>query len=237
MSSELLTFSVPVLGITIAFDAFSLYGAYLSASVWRGLVVPIYRGRALWLAAICVLGASMLTEFGVSAALAPSYGSTSPALREFVYLLPLAAILIWIDRTVNTVIRLDYLRRDVLLWRRLRYAYGSIAAVGILIYYSRYLYPIPDAMTVGFALIFSQLIYGMLTLARGAAVTKDMTFKSHIRWFGLFLLAFIVAGFIYVLTYSDASYLAPNLLAFAASAYCLYRMAKSLVPSGKLSAG
>jgi len=237
MSSELITFSVPVLGITIAFDAFSLYAAYLSASVWRGLVVPIYRGRALWLAAICVLGASMLTEFGVSAALAPSYGSASPALREFVYLFPLAAILIWIDRTVNTVIRLDYLRRDVLLWRRLRYAYGSIAAVGIVIYYSRYLYPIPDAMTVGFALIFSQLIYGMLTLARGAAVTKDMTFKSHIRWFGLFLFAFIVAGFIYVLTYSDPSYLAPNLLAFAASAYCLFRMAKSLVPSGKLSAG
>jgi len=237
MSSELFTFTVPVLGIIIAFDAFSLYAAYLSGSVWRGMVVPIYRGRALWLAAICVLGASMLTEFAVSAALAPSYGSSSPALREFVYLPPLAAILIWIDRTVNTVIRLDYLRRDVLFWRRLRYAYGSIAAVGILIYYSRYLYPIPDAMAVGFALIFSQLIYGMLTLARGAAVTKDMTFKSHIRWFGLFLLAFIVAGFIYVLTYSDASFLVPNLLAFAASAYCLFRMAKSLVPSGKLSAG
>jgi len=179
----------------------------------------------------------MLTEFGVTAALTPNYGSASPAQREFLYLLPLAAIFVWIDRTVNTVIRLDYLRRDVLLWGRLRYAYGSIAVVGILIYYSRYLYPIPDAMTVGFVLIFSQLIYGMLTLARGAAVTKDMTFKSHIRWFGLFLLAFIVAGFIYVLTYSDPSYLVPNLLAFLASAYCLFRMAKSLVPSGKLPAG
>jgi hypothetical protein len=236
MSSELLTFTLPVLGITIVFDAFAVYAAYLSASVWRGLVVPVYRGRALWLAAICVLGALMLTEFGASAALTPSYGSSSPALREFVYLPPLAAILIWIDRTVNAVIRLDYLRRDVLLWKRLRYAYGTVAAVGILIYYSRYLYPIPDAMTVGFALIFSQLIYGMLTLAKGAAVTQDMTFKSHIRWFGLFLLAFIVAGFIYVLTYSDSSYLVPNLCAFAASGYCLFRMAKSLVPSGKLSA-
>jgi len=235
MSSELITFVIPVLGITAVFDAFALYAAYLSASVWRGLVVPTYRGRALWLAAICVLGAFMLTEFGVSAALTPNYRSASPALREFTYLPPLAAILVWIDRTVNTVIRLDYLRRDVLLWRRLRYVYGSIAVVGILIYYSRYLYPIPDAMTVGFALIFSQLIYGMLTLARGAAVTNDMPIKAHIRWFGLFLLAFIVAGFIYVLTYSDPSYLVLNLLFFAASAYCLFRMARSLVPSGKLS--
>jgi len=237
MSSELLTFSVPVLGITAVIDAFAFYAAYLSASVWRGLVVPVYRGRALWLAAICVLAASTLTEFGVSAVLTPNYGSASPALREFLYLLPLAAILIWIDRTVNTVIRLDYLRRDVLLWKKFRYVYGLVAVVGILVYYSRYLYPIPEAMTVGFVLIFSQLIYGMVTLARGAAVTKDTTFRSHIRWFGLFLLAFIIAGFIYVLTYSDPSYLVPNLLAFAASAYCLFRMGKSLVPSSKLSAG
>ena len=237
MSNEIITSLIPVFGLTVFFDVFVFYAAYLSASVWQGLVVPIYRGRAIWLAAICLLASLAITEYGVSATLTPDYSSFLPALREFLYLLPLAAIFVWIDRTVNTVIRLDYLRRDVLLWGRLRYAYGSIAVVGILIYYSRYLYPIPDAMTVGFVLIFSQLIYGMLTLARGAAVTKDMTFKSHIRWFGLFLLAFIVAGFIYVLTYSDPSYLVPNLLAFLASAYCLFRMAKSLVPSGKLPAG
>ena len=235
MSSDLVTFSVPVMGVTALFDVLALYAAYLSVSVRRGLVVPVYRGRALWLAAICVLGAAMLTDFGVSSVLTPNYGSSS-ALREFLYLPPLAAILVWIDRTVNTVIRLDYLRRDVLFWGRLRYAYGSIAVAGILVYYSRYFYPVPDAMTVGFALIFSQLIYGMLTLVRGAAVTKDMTFKSHIKWFGLFLFAFIVAGFIYVLTVPETVYLVPNLLAFAASAYCLFRMAKSLVPSGKIPA-
>jgi len=236
MSGDLLTFTIPVIGITAVFDAFALYACYLSASVWRGLVVPTYRVRALWLAAICALSALVLTEFGFSAVLTPNYSSESPALREFLYLLPLSAILVWIDRTVNAVIRLDYLRRDVLRWRKLRYAYGSIAAAGIVVFYSRYLYPTPDAMTIGFILIFSQLIYGMLALVRGALVTKDTTFKIHIRWFGLFLLAFIVAGLIYALTYSNTSYLAPDLAAFAASGYCLFRMAKSLVPSSKIAA-
>jgi len=135
------------------------------------------------------------------------------------------------------VIRLDYLRRDVLFWRKLRFLYAPAAAVGIVLYFTHYWYPLPDTMAIGFALIFAGLIYGMLTLAKGAAVTRDLTFKSHIRWFGLFLLVFIIAGFMYVLTYSDQSFLVPNLFVFMVSSYCLFRMAKSLVPSGKLPAG
>jgi len=235
MSSEIITSSIPVFGLTVFFDVFVFYAAYLSASVWQGLVVPIYRGRAIWLAAICLLASLAITEYGVSATLTPDYSSFLPALREFLYLLPLVAILIWIDRTMNAVIRLDYLRRDVLFWRRLHYVYGLIAVIGIMIYYARYVFAIPDAMTVGFALIFSQLIYGMLALARGATVTKDLIFKSHVKWFGLFLLAFIAAGFIYQLTYSGGSFVLPDMLCFTASGYCLFRMSKSLVPSGKLS--
>jgi len=233
MSSDTLAFAVPVLGLTAVFDVFALYGAYLSISVRRGLVVPIYRGRALWLAVIGLLGVLGITYFGVAATLNPVLETSQPALLEFLYLLPLAAILTWIDRTVNTVIRLDYLRRDVLFWRRLRFAYGLVAVIGILIYYARYFLSIPDARIVGFALIFSQLIYGMLALVRGARVTRDMTFKSHVRWSGFFLLAFIVAGFIYVLGYSNPSYVIPALLSFVAASFGIYRMAKSLVPTSK----
>jgi len=236
MSSDLLTYLIPVLGLTVVTDVFALYAAYLSISVARGMTVPVYRSRALWLAAIGILGAVVLTDFGVTAAFNPNYETSDPLLTETIYLFPLTAILIWIDRTVNTVIRLDFLRRDVLLWRRLRYIYGSVAVVGIVVYYSRYYYPVPDGTTVGFALIFSELIYGMVALARGATVTRDMTFKVHIRWFGLFLFAFIVSGFIYELAYTHPSYFVPIIIAYAASSYCLFRMAKSLVPSGKLSA-
>jgi len=161
----------------------------------------------------------------------------SPASHEALYLLPLVAILVWIDRTVNAVVRLDYMRRDVLSWRRLRFAYGLIAAIGILVYYSRYVYPVPDALVVGFALMFSALIYGMLATARGVATTKDMTFKSHVMWFGIFLLGFIVGGFMYELGPLNSLYGTLDLLSFGVCSYGFYKMARFLVPTGKLPAG
>ena len=229
MSSDLLTNFLPTLALTSIVDVFSLYAAYLSISVRRGLTISVYRSRALWMALLGVCAAISFTYDGFTVATATS-SLASVEVREILFALPLGVILILIDRTVNTVIRLDYLRRDVFHWKKLRFVYGVVVVLFYVLFYSRYVYFLPNSQGIALALYFPALTYGALAIAKGASMTMDATFRLHVAWFGYLLVAFIVGGVIYFLPIS----LVIDLSFFAFTSFCFYKMARFLVPAGKL---
>ena len=230
MSSDLTTTVLPTLVLTGITDAFSLYAAYLSISVRRGLTVPVYRSRALWMA-LLGLFATIVFTYDAFTVMLPTSSLASVEFREILFAIPLGVILILIDRTVNTVIRLDYLRRDVLLWKKFRFLYVVVVILFYVLYYSRYVYFLPNTQGIALALYFSALIYGALAIAKGTTITRDATFRSHVMWFGYLLAAFITGGVIYFLPIS----LVIDLFFFTLTSFCFYKMARFLVPAGKLS--
>ena len=229
MSSDILTNFLPTLALTSIVDAFSLYATYLSISVRRGLTISVYRSRALWMALLGVFSAIVFTYDGFTI-LIPTSSLASVEVREVLIAIPLGVILILIDRTVNTVIRLDYLRRDVLHWKKFRLVYGAAVVMFYVLFYSRYVYSLPDNQGIALALYFSALIYGALAIAKGTTMTMDATFRSHVMWFGYLLGAFITGCVFYFLPIS----LIIDLSFFALTSFCFYRMARFLVPAGKL---
>jgi len=231
MSNDLIATVIPTIVLTCATDAFSLYGAYLSISVRRGLTVAVYRSRALWMALLGILSTIVFTYDGLTI-IVPSSPFATVEVREILFAIPLGVILVLIDRTVNTVIKLDYLRRDVLFWKKLRFVFGAVIVLFYVLFYSRYVYFLPDAQGFALALYFPALVYGAVAIAKGTMVTRDTTFRSHVKWFGYLLATFIAGNVVYFLPIS----LAIDLVFFALTSFCFYKMARFLVPTGKLSA-
>jgi len=231
MSSDLVVTVLPTLVLIGLTDVFSLYAVYLSISVWRGLVVPVYRSRALWMALLGVFAAIVFTYEGL-AIIVPSSPLASVEVREILFAIPLGVILVLINRTANTVIKLDYLRRDVLFWKELRFVFGAVVVLFYILFYSHYVYFLPDAQGFALALYFPALVYGAIVIAKGTTVTRDTTFRSHVKWFGYLLAAFIAGNVIYFLPIS----LVIDLVFFALTSFCFYKMARFLVPAGRLSA-
>ncbi len=231
MSSDLITFVLPVYGLIVIVDLFFLYGAYLSISVWRGLAVPIYRSRAFWMALFGIPLVLTITYDAVTATLAPSSPLAAPIIPEILFTFPLVGLLVWIDRTVNSVIHLDYLRRDIFAWRKSRLLYWGLVVAGNVTFFSHYLIDLPYSQIVANAFISGPLLYGVASMAKGSSTTRDATFRSHIRWFGymgaFFIPAILLYGFFRGLNI-------PSLLLLTGAAYCFYQMAKHLVPAGKL---
>jgi len=230
MSSDLIVTVLPTVVLTGITDVFSLYSAYLSLSVRRGLAVPVYKSRALWMALLGVSAAIVFTYDGL-AVVFPTSSLASVETREILFAIPLGVILVLIDRTVNTVIKLDYLRRDVLHWKKLRFVFGAVVVLFYILYYSRYVYFLPDAQGFALAMYFPALAYGALAIAKGTTLTRDLTFRSHVRWFAYLLLMFIAANVLYFLPIP----LAVDYFFFTLAAFCVYKMSRFLVPTGKLS--
>ncbi len=237
--------------LTIAFiglpglaDAFFLYATYLSLSVWRGLAVPIFRSRALGMASFGIPFSVFFTYTILSSSTRGNPFLAAPVIGEAIFSIILTTLFVWIDRTVGSVIRLDYRRRDLLYWNRFRFLYWAFVVTGIGLVYARYLYyclavSCPATLVVGSGLepysgpmTLGPLAYGALCLAKGARTTRDMTFRSHVKWFAYLGATFIPGSLLYLI--GGPSLLVPIALLQVAAGYCFYKMARFLVPVGKL---
>jgi len=233
MSGDFLVFVIAIAGLIGLSDALILYSVYLSLSVWRGLAVPIFRSRALWMALFGIPFAAALTYAGITRVLIDNNSPlTAPILSEVIFTFALVTLFVWIDRMVNSVIRLDYLRRDVLSWKRFRFAYWALFAIGNVFFFARYIYG-SELELVSIPLVLGALAYGFLCLAKGGRTTRDTIFRSHLKWFGYFGATFIPTLLIYGL-YALSVPIPVGLLQIAVS-YCFYKMARFLVPVGKFS--
>jgi hypothetical protein len=229
MSSDFVSSTLPLIVIAVASDAIIFYAAYLALSVWRGLAVPIYRSRALWTAFLAIL-------FSFAAPFSVNVDTIFPEAYRFVasiviynvlYTLVIAVLFGWIDRTISTVIRLDYLRRDLLGWRRFRFVYWGFAAGSLVL--NIFSSPsVPLIAIAGFVFLLVTLTYASIALVMGSRRTLDMTFRSHARWGGYCMLAIILTALTFVATSNVILSDLPLLLI----SYSLYKMAKSLVPVG-----
>ncbi len=223
-----------------------LFAAYTAFTVRRGLVVPLYRSRALWLGVLAILWASFLLFFGRIYVF--GIDLQSPHVAGFVYyagvaLPTLVVLLVWIDRTNSTLIRLDYRRKDILGWNRARLLYYADIALFIAIFiialgpapgqgYYRMSFPhsvMSFIAAYGYLTFWIALAYGLCVLVVGSIRTRDLTHRNHAKWLGLslgsLLLAFATPSNLPAITYFFGCLFA----------YFWYRMARSLVPVNKLS--
>jgi len=230
MPGESLPFLLAFAGVIGFVDTLIPYSAYLSISVWRGLAVPIFRSRALWMALLGIPFAAAITFNFLGVLILPSGSALVPVVSDAIFTIFLVALVVWIDRTVGTVIRLDYLRRDLLSWKRFRVVYYACVVVGNAIFASQFAYGSAFSIT-GVLVIVAALTYGLLCLVKGARTTKDMTFRSHIRWFG-FLIAVLVPVLV---TYGVLGVSVIGFPFLAAVAYCFYKMTRFLIPTSKFA--
>ena len=145
MSSELLAYQLAYASMLVLVDSVFVYSSYLALSVWKGLAVSVYKGRAFWTALLAILVVVAFSYAGVlhirfphaSTSLSQPQASSlaTGAEADVVFTALALAAYAWVDRTMATMIRLDYLRRDILGWRRLRPFYWAGIAVGFGAYY------------------------------------------------------------------------------------------------------
>jgi hypothetical protein len=249
MSSDFLATAIPYWGIVAASDFGAAYAAYLALSVWRGLSVSIYRSRALWTGILAVFfGLGFPVSGNVGNLLPPNYTFVAVILAYFV-LFPafVVAFFAWVDRTVTMLIRLDYLRRDLIWWSKLRWAFRAFAAATVSrAWMSAYGSPSIFTITPGSEIIARQqffsdfylivlflipLAYGSAALVLGSHRTPDMTFRLHAKWLGYTAGATVLSFLAFGLTENPILGAAPFLLV----SYSFYKVARFLVPVGKLS--
>ena len=229
MSSDLI-YTLPLVGVSLVGVAIAGYAAYLAFSVWRGLAVPIYRSRALWTVFLAILFALAVPFGGNIAIFPPTFVYiASIVIYNGLFTLILVALFAWIDRTINTLIRLDYLRRDLFGWKKVRFAYWALVAVasgGSV--YSPPVGPssLPLFLVGGISLLIP-VGYGSLALIIGSRKTTDMTFRSHAKWGGYLMVGVLLASLTYFATPNVVAVQVPPYMLIS---YCFYKMAKSLVP-------
>ncbi len=223
-----------------------LFAAYTAFTVRKGLVVPLYRSRALWLGVLAIILASFLIFFGrvytPSTYLVGYHRVVGFVFYAGVALPTFVVLLVWIDRTNSTLIRLDYRRKDILGWKKARLLYYA----DIALFVTFFLIALGPAPGFGYyqmsfphsAMSFIAaneldpwliaLAYGLSVLVVGSIRTHDLTHKNHAKWLGLSLaslvLALLVGGGSQPIAYFIAIFFA----------YFWYRMARSLVPVNKL---
>ena len=238
------------LGLVLVFtvilpEALGAYGAYWAFSIRRALVGRVYRNHALWLGVVCVVFRLALTVANIS---------TNSTLISLALNLVIAGLLVvvfaFIDSVVAVARRSDPLLRSILRWEKLRIAlwFDVVLATIYLIISS-----VDPAATnsgvggaVGFPLILLPFIIGAPAVLVGARRSMDPVLQGSLRWFGAFLLFFLVTALVsfvelVVLGISayDSTYSYPA-LAFAPpsilAGYALYRSARSLSPMSRLPA-
>ncbi len=234
MLSDFVSSTLPLIGIIGISDAVALYAAYLALSVWRGLAVPIYRSRALWTALVAILfSLTIIFSGNVDTIFPEAYRYVASLLIYYLlYTVTLVVLYIWIDRTISTLVRLDFLRRDLLGWRKFRFVYWSFALVSLVLdtFISS-----PSISIIGVLFLVTNLVpfaYASIALVVGSAKTLDLTFRSHARWAGYCMFGILLSA----LTYFATPYVALQDLPIFLISYSLYKMAKFLVPVGTLPA-
>lgn len=236
---------IPPITQLIAIGLF-LYTAYWAFTIRRVLAIHLFRRQALW---VGVVGVYLAVAFSFSA-IWGIYNSTSALLNligSFVFFLGFIMIFAWVDVTVRIARKSDPQRRDTLHWRSVR---TIIWAILLIVPISVFILALQllalNQSPSGIELLPALLTIVAIMLSSGPALllsgsrSKDTTFRTHLKWFGLFVLslfAAVTAGFSLHLLQANVAPFSGFIIGYApfvVAAYCLYRGARSLVPIGHL---
>lgn len=242
---------IPSYVLEVVVTALFLYSAYWAFAIRKALAARLYRRQALW---VGLVGAYFTWHFLFLGLVGILNCSGFCINLSFAYVaggsffVGLVLIIAWVDATVRVARRSDPLVRDTFHWNRLRlYVWAEVAIgapMGSTLQFALSATS-PFSLAALLALLSGAILFGAaltlsaLTLLLSAIRSKDPTFRKHLKWFGLFVGLFLSATLtlfiILLLGTSAVPYLDVITVAIlVASAYCLYRSARSLAPIGHL---
>jgi hypothetical protein len=225
------------------------YAVFWGFNIRAALSVRPYRNQALGIGLIGLAFTFVTIISNVTDFVYSNNSNLAGDLVLPVYYLGFIVIFYWIDASALAARRSDPLLRDTLHWTRVRLLFWPVILIlaGIAMsidLYSivtglpppAYLGPLPGA---NFLVILAS---GVAVLPISAGRSRDLAFRRHLEWFGVFaalLFAFIVESAVTNLpAIADLTVFTTLEVAvpFTAGAYCLYRSARSLVPLNRFSA-
>jgi hypothetical protein len=243
--SDSLGFAVAVFSSEILPAGIALYAGYWALTIRKALVGRIYRNQALWLGAFCI-------PFAVAGFITYTNSQTiSEAIGVF-FLVLVLTVFAWVDSTIPVARRSDPLLRNIIHWEKVRIVIWAalLGLAATLLYYS-----FAVNFTVNSPMVLNALLLAYITLPFaiggpailiGARRSRDAVLRGSLRWFGMFLLILLLSilvntivlqGIFGVGSY-DLYYSYPALPAAVVvnlAAFSLYKSARSLAPTNKLS--
>ena len=217
-------------------------GIWRSAQMARVFVDPVYKSKAVWMAA--------LTSTILLSELSSFVQFPSTALGSLLVITPLALVIIvsyaFVDRTILVAMRTDFFHRDVIGWMKVRLpGFALVAGALCLIVPDWVLVPSgtstpPFWSTVSFD-IFVVVVplvlgYAAIVMVISARRTADRTLKRHILFLGLSLACFAVVLALFASPSTDLFDLLEDALNVG-SLYLLYRAVMSLTLLGRVDKG
>jgi hypothetical protein len=223
----------------------TLYAGYWAFSIRKALASRIYRNHALWLGVFCF-------PFALSSFITYTNSQVISELLNFYFAALILSVFAWVDSTIPIARRSDPLLRNILHWDKVRlvvwpFLFGLAAVILYL------------GATINFTtnppLLFFQLlvafiagpfVIGAPAMLIAARRSGDSVLRGSLKWFGVFLLMLLLniiittvvqQGVLGVSTYDlYYSYQAlPGAALIILAAYSLYKSARSLAPTNRLS--
>lgn len=225
------------LAVLLVCDVIFVYSAYLSLSVSRGLATPIYKSRALWTAILgLVLALTVTAPYVYAYPLvtgnpSESYSVAAQYATITIHSAAVLVLFVWIDRTINAGVRLDFYRRNLAGWKVGRYLFLGTAISNLVVGAPGF----PQLLYVKLsfaAVLVLTLVYASFALIRGSVRAKDMTFRAHVKWAGYLFASLLL----YVLLTGSTLVWVLNALPALLPALCVYKLSRHLVPSARLEA-
>jgi hypothetical protein len=239
MSSDFL--QIEKIAVEVVVGAIFAYGAYWAFAIRRALASRDYRRQALWLGVVCLYWIALFPDKNI-------FNNTYNNLAVGFYYSFLPVLLfVWIDASVRVARRSDPLLRNTLHWNTLRLLIWAVIALAtfltIILNFENILTGNPPSGI--FILPFwvapvATLISGSPAILLSAIRSRDTTFRRSLKWFGMFIVVFLIGLVLSVLAFLISSDTAHGIISvvrdfiFAPAAYCLYRSARSLAPMDRL---
>jgi hypothetical protein len=222
------------------------YSAYWGYAIARRFVVRAYRYQAIGIASIGAYFA-LVNLVGTLVPVGPTSSTLVQILVALVNLSGVPLILVWVDSTARVARRSDPFEKDIFGWSRLRYFVFAVVLVASLlsivfaplvpatVSYNSTVSPLLNV--IGIFPFLATVVTGAVVLLWSARRSRDRVLHRHIVFFGAFCAAIVL----YLVEYSVASFIDPNLYGsiialivpippFLLGAYFLYRSARSLAP-------
>src|SRR2546426_3659061 len=186
----------------VVIGAIFAYGAYWAFAIRRALASRDYRRQALWLGVNCIFWIAVFPDKNI-------FNNVYNALAVGFYYSFLPVLLFaWIDASVRVARRSDPLLRNTLHWNKLRWLIWAIIAFAtisnFLLFFDNLLTGIPPSgilAWLGWVPSLATLLSGCPAILLSAIRSKDPTFRRSLKWFGMFLVGFLIALVLSALTF------------------------------------
>ncbi len=247
----------------VAFSATFGYAIYTALGIRRTFSVPLYRSQALGVALIALIILINLLSNIIFSYIPPNVPSdflfsNVGIIGELAFLLWFPIFYYWLDKSELAARKSDPLLRDILHWQLVRLFLGPLIYASVVIAASTEIIEtiffgvspvsmasesaVPSNLFIilflfipGIILFIGLRILAIIALPIAAWQTKDPLLRKQIYWLGLFFILNFIGGALQgTISNPFEALFVLDAIVFA-NGYCLYKSARSLVPSYSFS--